>query len=222
MQGYGTSLLKAPLKAVEAVNKALRRDDYPPSMRAALAKYGDQKIVKLTAGRNPIVSTIQKIANTLIGDKMKDVNIDTLFHLFLIVELENGMKFKTERNQVLNFTSSIGEVKESESVPVSKNVTLAEFFDNTFKRYGKALFQYSAATNNCQSYLIQLLNANGLLNSKLQSFIKQNTQTLLSPFLKKVTDTITDVAASADTIMNGKGCGCQHGGGEFQGVYCRF
>jgi len=123
-----TKPITAPLRALESVNKAFRRKNYPPSMRAALEKYGNNKITSLTVGRNPIQSVIQKIANTLVGSKLNDLNIDTLFHLFLIIELDNGMKFKTERNQVLSFTPSIGDVKESIQVPLNKSITLKEFF----------------------------------------------------------------------------------------------
>ena len=201
--GYGP--IAAPLHALDAINKAARRNNYPPSMRAALEKYGNNKIVSLTVGRNPIQSAIQKVANTLVGDKLKNLNIDTLFHLFLVIGLDNGMKFKTERNQVLNFTPTIGDIKESMTVPLNKSITLKEFFDNAIKRVGNMLFTYSAANNNCQSYIMQLLGSNGLNSDSLKKFIKQDTNTLLSPFLKKVTDTITDTAATADRLIHGAG-----------------
>jgi len=212
--GKGKPIL-APLHALNAINKAAKRNDYPPSMRSALEKYGNNKITSLTIGRNPIQSAIQKIANTLIGDKMKALNIDTFFHLFLVIGLDNGMKFKTERNQVLSFTGYPGEVNDSMKVPLNKSIPLQEFFDKTLKRVGNMLFTYSASNNNCQVYLLQLLGSNGLLNDSLTKFIKQDTNTLLSPFLKKVTDTLTDTAASVDTLIHGRGiygsgyCGCE-------------
>lgn len=206
----GGGLLSAPLRAIAAINKAGRRNDYPPSMRSALEKYGNNKIVSLTVGRNPIVSAIQKVANVLVGDKLKALNIDTLFHLFLIIELDNGQKFKTERNQVLNFTSSIGEVKESMPVTVNKDITLSKFFESALNRVGKLLFTYSASSNNCQSYIIQLLGANGLLNDSIRNFVKQDTNTLLSPFLSKAADVVTDSAATFDRIVHGQGGGGKH------------
>lgn len=201
----GDGLLSAPLRAIDAINKAGRRGTYPPSMRAAIEKYGNNKIVKLTVGRNPIISAIQKVANLLVGDKLKKLNIDTLFHLFLIIELDNGQKFKTERNQVLNFTSSIGEVKESIEVPINKDITLAEFFDNTLKKVGNILFVYNAVSNNCQMYIMQLLTSNGLINDSIKNFVKQDTNTLLSPFLSKAANVVTDTAATIDKLLYGSG-----------------
>jgi len=71
------------------------------------------------------------------------------------------------------------------------------------------LFVYSASNNNCQSYIMQLLGSNGLLNEELKKFIKQDTNNLLSPFLKRATDFVTDTAASVDRVVNGAGGGTE-------------
>lgn len=39
------NLLKAPLKAIEATNKSLRRQDFPSSMKKLIDKYGSQPIL---------------------------------------------------------------------------------------------------------------------------------------------------------------------------------
>ena len=60
---------------------------------------------------------------------------------------------------------------------------------------------YSAEDNSCQNFMLSFLESNGLANPRNVLFTKQPTMRigLLSPELRKLTNTVTDI----DTIREG-------------------
>ena len=74
---------------------------------------------------------------------------------------------------------------------------------NTRSEMGNSFLTYSARDNNCQNFILSLLESNGLANSRNISFTKQSTTGLFSPELRKFTNTITDIAGKIDIIREG-------------------
>ena len=62
---------------------------------------------------------------------------------------------------------------------------------------------YSSRNNNCQNFILAILQSNNMANSQNVFFTKQSTQELFSTSLRKITNTITDIAAAADIIRQG-------------------
>ena len=68
---------------------------------------------------------------------------------------------------------------------------------------GNSFLSYSARDNNCQNFVISLLQANGLSNERNILFTKQSTTALFSTEMRKFTNTITDIAGKIDIIREG-------------------
>lgn len=198
------NLLKSVGKSIKKVAAFNVSSEAPAQVKSLLQKYGNEKIVEMSVGRKPITSAIRKIVNIIT-----DVPYDDLFHLFIIVKLENGVELKLERNQRVNFTTSVGLTPDTEivNVPIKKDITLGQFVENGNKRQGNLYWKYSASSNNCQDFVIATLSANGLLHSQLRDFIKQDTKDLLPNWVAEVADTITDAANSVDKTLSGGGMG---------------
>ena len=135
-------------------------------------------------------------------------NYDNYFHLWLNVKLDDGTNIQLEKNQVLNFRRGSGQ-NPSACLPVANNphLTLNDFFNRAVERYGaNQIYQYSATENNCQQFVSNLLSASGLLTASLRNFIVQKAdQAIQSDFLKKVTNTVTDVSAQfTHLVQRGK------------------
>lgn len=197
------NLLKSVGKAISKIAKIGLTPNAPPQVKSLLEKYGSQKITKIEVGRKPIVSAIKKLID-IVGNEY----FDKLFHLFLIITLENGVKIKLERNQRVNFTTSLGIDKETEIVEVplkGKDITFAELIENANNRQGNLYWIYQPISNNCQSFCYATLSASGLMNDELTKFIKQDTKKLLSPFFEKVAETLTDAAHSVSSTLSGGG-----------------
>ena len=66
-------------------------------------------------------------------------------------------------------------------------------------------FSYSGYDNNCQSFVLNLLNSNGILTNELCDFIKQNTESIFAtnPTLRKLTNNVTDLDGRFHEIIGG-------------------
>ena len=68
---------------------------------------------------------------------------------------------------------------------------------------GDRFLTYSARDNNCQSLILAMLQSNNLSTPQNVLFTKQSTQELFTPQLRKITNTITDIAGVANIIREG-------------------
>lgn len=185
---------------------------YPPKERALIEQVGDEKVTKLTLFRYPI--SLSKFAK-FIG-ALKNTPYDELMHLGLVI---NG-KYLTEKDAVLNFEKSgvPSQSTDTLDVPVGlKEFTINEMIDRTRNRMGKERFStYKALSWNCQDYLKNMLDANGLSTAETTKFILQDLEQVtknLPSFADAISNFYTGAKAVANRLIQGEGDGCQCGGG---------
>ena len=67
-------------------------------------------------------------------------------------------------------------------------------------------FTYSAYDNNCQHFILSLLQSNGIANTELTNFVKQDTESIFStnPTLRKLSNNVTDVHGRTTDVLGGK------------------
>ena len=82
-------------------------------------------------------------------------------------------------------------------------ITINILLENTRDEMGNSFLTYSAKDNNCQNFLLSLLQANGLSNERNILFTKQSTTGLFSSKMRKFINTITDVVGKIDIIREG-------------------
>ena len=83
-------------------------------------------------------------------------------------------------------------------------ITINIILQNTRNKMGNSFFlTYSARDNNCQNFILALLQSNFLDNPRNVLFTKQSTSDLFDVNLRKITNTITDVAQKIDIIREG-------------------
>jgi hypothetical protein len=89
------------------------------------------------------------------------------------------------------------------SVSIPSGLTLNKMLDRTRASMGNRFLSYSARDNNCQDFILAILQSNNLSTSTNTLFVKQATQSLLTPQLRKISNTITDIAGGVDKIIQG-------------------
>jgi hypothetical protein len=67
---------------------------------------------------------------------------------------------------------------------------------------GGKFLPYSVS-NNCQDFILSLLLSNNLATPANTTFVKQATQSLIPPNIRKISNTITDIAGGLDKIIQG-------------------
>lgn len=183
----------------------------PPNVKSMLDKYGDVIITDMTIARNPVGSAlISALSVASMGEFKKNLDnspYDKLFHLKLIITLQNGIKLALEKVERVSLTKYTKPVKgqEDEDVSVDKQITLGQLYHNAEMAMGDRFYPYSARDNNCQNFILSVLKASGIGGERDFAFIKQDTKSLFGDdsFVRKLSNTITDIGARFNVLLQG-------------------
>lgn len=191
-----------------------KRDDYPPSARQVIKRYGESPIKSISINRTPVNKILLGSLNVAsLGDfnkNLANLPYDQLYHLDIVINVEPGTAVKVEKNEVINIDTRINhnnktETKQLSFVPVG--LTLNKLLEGGKKILGSKYFDYSAYNNNCQDYIMALLKGSNIGNEQDFNFIKQDTKSLFknNPALRKFANTVTDIGARANVVIEGSG-----------------
>ena len=181
----------------------------PPSLKDTLSKYANNTIIGATIYRHPVDEWIRKSLNILGSNK---IPFDKLFHLRLLLKLDNGKDIFIEKNERLNSGIGMGPKKDGletlsiDSGDLPHNLTFGQLVENTKQYQGDKFLTYSSSSNNCQYFLLAILQSNHFNNiSKYSNFIKQNTESIFkqNPALRRLANTFTDLGAQVDVLRKG-------------------
>ena len=188
------------------------RNDYSPSAKRIIEKYGDQPVQGIVLHRKVLKKIFTSILSVWTrGETAKRIAEepkDKLFHISIWVKLPNAT-ILLEKNEVITMTLNpkIDEHEETQDAPTPSNTTFKELLDKAQAEMGDRYFTYSAKDNNCGNYIEGVLKANGVNNDKTHEFIGQDAKKILAgfPALRKVMNTLTDIAGRANVLLEGGG-----------------
>lgn len=190
------------------------RTNYPPEARKLISSYGNNKIKQITILRSPIQSVISTLMNAVsMGEFQKRLDkspYDSLFHLFIVLTLDNGQRLLVEKNEVINISTKIPPYPDKDNikmVQVQKDITLNTLLDNGEALGGDAYFKYNGYNKNCQDFITLLLKGSQIGDMNDYSFVKQDTKGLFKNqnFLRKIMNTTTEIGSRFDVLRNGHG-----------------
>lgn len=181
----------------------------PKEVEQLLAKYGNERITKVKIMKTPIQKTITSILNVAslfqLENKLKKLNYDDLYHLYLNLYLENGLIYGIEKNQRLRIVEGgfKPDPKNTVSIEINfpKKPTLKSLFEQGEKKSGDNFYRYDAIVYNCQRFVIDLIG--NLIPEEAKKWILQDIREVVPSLYNKVLRTITDLAAAKDYIWSG-------------------
>jgi hypothetical protein len=202
------------LKIAKAV--IFGRNDYPPKVRNILKKYGNEIIVSYKLKRTPVSSLITSALNIVsfgeFNKRFKDSDYDQLFHLFLEITTQTGKRISIEKNAVIHMEVSpptrANEDVEDITNNIPTDITINTLMNNTRKRMGESnYFNYNSKSNNCQDFILNILQANKIGDNSDIEFVKQDTDFLFKnlPILQRIANATTDLGAKVDVLTKGAG-----------------
>lgn len=219
-RGFGDWVRSKLTSAKEAVSSGISRvkeaasalfgsDRLPKSFRDNLAKHGEKKIKSIQVVREPLARAVNAFANIITGGTFNEVAKKQgeagFFHLYAILELDDGTRLRFEKNErpVLEPMSG-SPSSNAQSVSVSgKGLGLGEMVDRGIKRMGEGTYiAYDPINNNCQDFLLG--NFAPLMTGELRSFIKQDVAELVEKtpsFSKILAQKATGLAGKAREIF---------------------
>lgn len=184
------------------------RQTAPPQIRSWLDQYGSETIVALRVCREPINAAIDVALNVISAGawnkNKKELNYDSLFHLWILVTLADGKTWRLEKNQVVELKESSDSGQHHLDVPLGQPIALRRFIENG-EKVPPSLWVYSPDKANCQMFVISLLQGSGLLTPEIKQFTLQNAVGALGKesLASRVGNTLTDLAARFDLLLNG-------------------
>lgn len=194
---------------------------FPPDDRKLIEQVGGEKVEKLTLFRYPI--QLSKFAK-FIG-ALKSTPYDDLIHIGVVI----NDKYLTEKDAVLNFMRSGVPSQSTDTMDVqlgTKSITINDLLENTRKRMGDQRFsEYRALSWNCQDYLQNMLEANGLSTAETTKFIKQDLEQVvknLPSFANAISNFFTGAKAVVNRLTKGEGDDCQCGEGYLEDVAAKY
>lgn len=186
----------------------------PPAFLKTLSANANNEIEKITVHRDPINPNITAISNlATLGQFSKAADMmgyDDLFHLYVILHLKNS-KLLLQKTQVLELKDT--DFKPSADMKTINNVNIkvGDLVRKTAELMGNDKFiSYNARFNNCQDFVMAVLQSNNLLTSDIKQFVKQNVAELfdkLNPSVRKllvsIMDLSTNLAGRVDVLKQG-------------------
>jgi hypothetical protein len=211
------------------------RRDYPPSVRKVIKDIGARPIARMVVRRDPIPSFLSYAVDLLtlgqFGKAQQDANYDKMFHLCIEFELAKGPRYVLEKNEVISVALARAPTKDTQIATIGMQSAL----DNTLNGLLKAgqgvmkerWFVYNALTNNCQDFILGILQGNQQITPALTAFVKQPLESIaasLPEYADKLFQGVTDAAAVGNVVIEGRG-GLKGGGyykDELAKVWVRF
>lgn len=183
--------------------------DFAPYVRKIIEQYGDKKIVRAVAHRKPVDAPILGAINMVsIGQFAKQNKYDDLFHLSLFLIFEDGTPISIEKIENINMQVNPPTHEKAQTKEISNfhPVTLNEILNGAKQVLGDKFFKYNASSNNCQHFIMALLQGSDLGGAEDYAFIKQDTEQIFKGLDKTLS------IANALTSIGNRGSVALYGG----------
>lgn len=196
-------------------------NQFPKNARLFIEKYGDSMIDanSLVIRKNPIQSGVEKVLDFISQGKYSEIKdryaYDTMYHLRLDFSIA-GRNYMTEKTANIQFRNAITN-EDDEVLKISNpSIKFIDFVMNTIKRMKSNYFTYDAFTNNCQNYILNVLQSNNLITSDAKNFIYQPVDDMikeLPSYVKKFASLATKAGSYVDKGLQSLGLrGLKRGG----------
>jgi len=193
------------------------KSNYPVSVKNTLSRYGNNKITKMILARKPLSTAMNMSLDVFSGfkymNKLKKSPYDKLFHLSVILVLDNRKQLifeKVETMSLKEFSGNPFNQKGTETLEITNippDLKVLNLVENTRKLMGdNKFFTYNSSSNNCQNFLVNMVRANIPSYEPYVNFIKQDTEFVFknNPAFRKFANTLTSTGRVFGVLM-GKG-----------------
>lgn len=191
----------------------------PKNVREYLQAYGNLEIDNIVLHRTPIDGKINTLLNIItlgqFEQNKKDLNIDSMFHLYMTVQLKGKSGYtRIEKNQTVTMTDIENPRSTDEyELPFHPRINLKVLFQNGLASLAEKVgsgneYNYNGQNNNCQIFLMSLLDGNAIDNNESVKFILQDTKYVvgnINSVSKSIMKGAIDLAQFTNILIYGAG-----------------
>jgi hypothetical protein len=178
-------------------------------------------VVKLEVCRKPIIKPVHRLLDTVswggFSRRQKKLGYDNIYHSYLLVTTADGKKVKLEKNHVVESQTAVDSDFDNQrfNIPLQgKHLTVRDMIETASHGNESNFYQYKGGSNNCQKFVAEVVEKNGLLPSDKESMLSrgltlQDSHHLISalPGGTHLANAVTNAAAVADRLLHGDGIG---------------
>lgn len=190
-----------------------------PKTDKILKKYGKFYIKNMMIHRKPVEKALQTIVNLISLGKFNDYKYeyDDLFHLALVIEVSRGNKtvfLLTEKTpsidwKVVRHIDDFDSKGDTMSIPVDDRsyINLGDLMEKTKQIMGPDFNTYNGKTNNCQNYILSIVQAfydlekKNSLTQNIKDFIYQDVKPYISDGVSEIMNKVTDLGGLKDRLL---------------------
>lgn len=195
-------------------------DNLTNQQQMIINTYKNNYIIKINVYRKPVSAILKKLLNVISFGKfinnLKKSPYDEIYHLFMIITLDNNINILIEKNERINIKIlnnieilNLNNDKFTQKIDIIINDKI-NFYDllyNTYKIMGNNFYIYDSNLYNCQNFILNILRANNIYQIEYYNFIYQNPNYFFYQlnYLKKFNKNITNIASKINLIKTGSG-----------------
>jgi hypothetical protein len=189
------------------------RTDYPQDQKNLIGDFGEMVVRHIRIERTPLPTLLNTAINlATLGAFKKALNrspYDKLYHLFIILTLDNGKTMLLEKNAAINMQLNPPTPPKGTTYldvnAIPSTLTFKLLLENTKTIMGLQFFPYDSIRNNCQDFILNIFKANHLLTQPIVDFVKQDVNGLFKNFnnTKKLMNVVTNLGGVTDIAMKG-------------------
>jgi hypothetical protein len=173
-----------------------------PSVDKFLDEHGDEVITEFLISRN-VISPLITGTLSLISPNFKKKNNNPLYHLKVLIKTEKT-SLSLEKNERITISRyQMNQGAQNMQVDIPNGLTLNIMLANAKQFMGGNFLSYSAYDNNCGHLVLAILKSNNLSTSQNITFVEQIVKNLFTPQLRKIVNSVTNVAGKFDIIRQG-------------------
>lgn len=188
-------------------------DGYNNKSTKTISKYGNMPVLSMQIFRTPLSNKVNTFLNALSFGKLntikKKYGFDEFFHLALVCNL-GSKNIMCQKNSVVDITEAYKDKENTEVFNVDmmgKTFTINDMLSKTRERLGdKAFFEYDMLSHNCQHFVANLLESEGLFKPDVKAFVYQEISEIIKEipsFSKYLIRGTTDLDALINKLTGG-------------------
>ena len=179
--------------------------EYSTQAKKFLKTHGAEHVKYLEIVRTPLSAGVNSLLNVVtvgaFNKAIEESSYDKMFHLAILIESESGKQYQFEKNQTIRLGNPHGITSETEHLKVvlPRQFEIWQLLARAEQKQGKEkYFHYTAFENNCQSFVMAVLQGSKLASAKITKFVKQDAIDILKKlpaYTERLANFLTDIAA---------------------------